>query len=317
MESSISGGRKVKNIRPSINSYMYGNAGAIAAIAEMAGRAAVARQYRDKASRLKELVERRLWNSAARFFETLDESGAFVPVRENIGYTPWYFDLPDDRAEYAEAWKQLMDPAGFYAPFGPTTAERRHPKFDVASLGDDCSWDGPGWPFATTITLRALANLLHGYRQNAISRRDYFETLRIYAKSQHLKLDDGRVAPFIDEDLNPLTGEWLARARKIAKKTYYGRGDHYNHSGFADLIVTGLAGLRPRADDVVEVDPLLPAGAWDWFCLDRIPYHGRTLTIFWDRLGTRFGKGKGLRLYSDAKEIGHAADLGRLTSRLL
>ena len=33
MESSASGGRKVKNIRPSINSYMYGNAKAIAAIA--------------------------------------------------------------------------------------------------------------------------------------------------------------------------------------------------------------------------------------------------------------------------------------------
>ena len=316
MESSISGGRRVKNIRPSINSYMYGNALAISAIAETAGRSQVARDYRDKAARLKELVVRRLWNREARFFETLDESGAFVPVRENIGYTPWYFDLPDDRPEYAEAWKQLMDPAGFYAPFGPATAERRSPKFDVQSLGDDCSWDGPGWPFATTITLRALANLLHGYRQNAIGRRDYFDTLRIYAKSQHLKLDDGRVVPFIDEDLNPLTGEWLARARKIAKKTYYGRGDHYNHSGFGDLIVTGLAGLRPRADDSVEVDPMLPSGAWDWFCLDRIPYHGRSLTILWDRQGTRFGKGKGLRLFADAREIGYAPNLQRVTARL-
>ncbi len=34
MESSISGGRRVKNIRPSINSYMYGNAKALAAIAD-------------------------------------------------------------------------------------------------------------------------------------------------------------------------------------------------------------------------------------------------------------------------------------------
>ncbi len=316
MESSISGGRRVKNIRPSINSYMYGNAKAIAAIARMAGREEVAREYGNKAARLKDLIQRHLWNPRAKFFETLEESGEFAAARENIGYTPWYFDLPGDRAEYAEAWKQLMDPAGFSAPFGPTTAERRHPKFDVASLGDDCSWDGPSWPFATTITLRALANLLHGYRQNAIRKQDYFATLQIYARSQHLKLGDGRVIPFVDEDLNPLTGEWLARARKLAKGAYYGRGDHYNHSGFCDLTITGLAGLRPRAGEVVEIDPLLPPGAWDWFCLDRFPYHGRALTIVWDRQGTKFGRGRGLTLLAEGKEIGHAPDLGRLTATM-
>ena len=316
MESSISGGRRVKNIRPSINSYMFGNAKAIVEIAALAGRDSVAREYLEKAAKLKDLVERRLWNPEAAFFETRDESGEFVPVRENIGFTPWYFDLPADRAEYSDAWKQLMDPAGFYAPFGPTTAERRNPKLDVTSLGDDCSWDGPGWPFATTITLRALANLLHGYRQQAIGRRDYFETLRIYTRSQHLRLPGGRVVPFVDEDLNPLTGEWLARARKIAKHTYYGRGDHYNHSGYCDLIVTGLAGLRPRAGDTVEVDPILPADTWDWFCLDRIPYHGRSLTIVWDKLGKKFGKGKGLLLFADGREIARAAELGRITGRL-
>jgi hypothetical protein len=316
MESSLSGGRRVKNIRPSINSYMYGNARAISAIAAMAGRDAVAREYREKAEQLKDLVDRRLWNKDAAFFETLSETGEFVPVRENIGYTPWYFDLPADRAEYAEAWKQLMDPAGFFAPFGPTSAERRDPKFDVKSLGDDCSWDGPSWPFATTLTLRALANLLHGYRQNAVSRNDYLRTLQIYARSQHLKLDDGRVVPFVDEDLNPLTGEWLARARKIARKTYYGRGDHYNHSGYCDLIVTGLAGLRPRADDTLEVDPMLPADAWDWFALDRVPYHGRAISIVWDRSGAKFGAGKGLRLLADGKEIGRSAGLGGVTARL-
>ncbi len=140
-------------------------------------------------------------------------------MRENIGYTPWYFDLPDDRAGYEDAWKQLMDPEGFYAPFGPTTAERRHPEFQISpTLGDDCPWNGPGWPFATTITLRGLANVLNGYRQNAISRQDYLETLQIYARSQHLKLDDGRVIPLVDEDLNPLTGEWLARAIKIREE---------------------------------------------------------------------------------------------------
>jgi hypothetical protein len=129
-------------------------------------------------------------------------------------------------------------------------------------------------------------------------------------------LEDGRVVPFIDEDLNPLSGEWLARAMKLGKKTYYGRGDHYNHSGYADLVITGLAGLRPRADSTVEVKPMLPAGAWDWFCLDRIPYRGRTLSIVWDKDGRKFGKGKGLRLFAGGREIGHSPELAGITGQL-
>ena len=309
MESSISGGRRVKNIRPSINSYMYGNAKSIAAIATLAGRESVAREYREKAARLKDLVQRRLWNKGAAFFETLLESGEFAPVRENIGYTPWLFDLPDEGAGYEIAWKQLMDPEGFYAPYGPTTAERRHPEFQIPYQGDDCQWNGPSWPFATTITLRALANVLNAYRQSATSSDDYFQTFLIYTKSQHLKSDDGRMIPWIDEDLNPLTGEWLARAMKIRKKTFYGRGDHYNHSGYADLVITGLAGLRPRADATVEVNPLVPPGLWDWFCLDRVPYHGRSLTIVWE-------KAQGLHLLADGREIARSAGLTRITGQL-
>lgn len=316
MESSISGGRRVKNIRPSINSYMFGNAKAITAIAGMAGKDALAREYRDKAARLKQLVQERLWNKDAAFFETRLESGEFATVRENIGYTPWYFDLPDDRAGYEVAWKQLMDPGGFYAPYGPTTAERRHKEFAILYSGDDCQWNGPTWPFATALTLRALANVLNGYHQTAILRDDYFQTLQIYVKSQHLKQDDGRVIPAIDEDQNPLTGEWIARADKMRKTGFYNRGAYYNHSTFCDLVITGLAGLRPRADDTVEVNPLLPAGKWDWFCLDNVLYHGRLLTVVWDKGGTKFGKGKGLRVFADGKEIAHAADLGRVTGKL-
>jgi hypothetical protein len=316
MEESISGGRRVRNVRPSINSYMYGNAKAIAAIAGIAGREPLADEFRGKADRLKALVQARLWNKDAKFFETVLESGETAGVRENIGYTPWYFDLPDDRAGFEEAWRQLVDPAGFYAPFGSTTAERRHPKFQIAYEGDDCQWNGPNWPFATTLTLRALANVLNGYHQDAIGKEAYFQTLRTYTQSQHLKLDNGRVIPWIDENLNPLTGEWLARARKSGRKGFNERGQYYNHSGYGDLVISGLAGLRPRADNIVEVNPLLPSGKWDWFCLDHVLYHGRVLTVVWDKTGAKFRKGKGLGVFADGREIARSAELGRITGRL-
>jgi hypothetical protein len=316
MEESISGGRREQNARPSINSYMYGNARALAVIAQAAGRDDLAREFAAKAARLRTLVQERLWNPQAAFFETVLESGRFAAVREEIGFTPWMFTLPEPGKGYAAAWKQLLDAQGFYAPFGPTTAERRHPAFRIADEGDDCQWNGPAWPFATTITLKALANLLQGRRQEYVSRSDYFKTFKIYTRCQHRKLPDGSVIPWIDENLNPLTGEWQARAMKIRKGTFYGRGDHYNHSGYCDLVITGLAGLRPRAGDTVEISPLLPANTWDWFCLDRLPYHGRMLTILWDKSGRKFGKGAGLHLFADGREIAHSAELASLTGRL-
>ncbi|HPT25761.1 MAG TPA: trehalase family glycosidase [Bryobacteraceae bacterium] len=314
MEESISGGRKEKNARPTINSYMYGNARALSRIARLAGRLRVAAEYARKAERLTTLIDRMLWDPEARFYKTRLESGTLADVREEIGFTPWFIDPAREGKQ--QAWLQLTDPKGFRAPFGPTTAEQRHPGFRIAESGDDCQWNGPSWPFSTTVTLTALANLLNSSSQGPLTAADYFETLRTYALSQRLTLPTGRKIAFIDENLNPYTGEWHARARKVAKGTYYGRGDHYNHSAFCDLVITGLCGLRPRPGPIVEVNPLLPQGAWDWFCLDGVPYHGRSLAILWDRDGSRFGRGSGLRAFDGGRLIAHSSRLGRLRGKL-
>ena len=53
-------------------------------------------------------------------------------------------------------------------------------------------------------------------------------------------------------------------------------------------MISGLIGLRPRADETVEVNPLVPGGTWDYFCLDQIRYHGRWLTILFDKTGEHY-----------------------------
>jgi hypothetical protein len=124
--------------------------------------------------------------------------------------------------------------------------------------------------------------------------------------------------PWIDENLNPYTGDWIARTRLKAWKngTWDSgkggeeRGKDYNHSTYCDLVISGLIGLRPRADNVVVVNPLVP-NDWDYFCLDQVRYHGRWLTILWDRHGTHYGKGAGLRIFANGKQIGSS---GRLQS---
>ena len=56
----------------------------------------------------------------------------------------------------------------------------------------------------------------------------------------------------------------------------------------------------------------LPDQAWDWFCLDRVRYRGREITMVWDRHGTRYGKGTGLMLFVDGRLAAHADRLESL-----
>lgn len=303
MEESIGGGRHVKNIRPTINSYMYGNAKAIAKMAGIIHIDSLQNEYNRKAKHLKSLVQKNLWNNKDHFFEVLEAKiGKLCGTREEIGYIPWYFELPNDEAKYGKAWDQLKDTSGFHAPWGITTAERRSPYFRTHGTGD-CEWDGAVWPFATTQTLKGLANLLKDYHNHDMTKADYFRLLKQYAASMQ---KNGK--PFIGEYQDGKTGAWL--------KGYSPRSKYYNHSCFCDLVISGLVGLTPRADDTVEVNPLIPENKWDWFCLDNIKYHDHILTILWDKTGEKYHKGKGFRIFSDGKLIMKSDSLTRLTGNI-
>jgi len=298
MEETISGGRKEKNPRPSINSYMYGNAIGLAKIAAMANDGS--NKYAAKADSIKQLVELKLWNSRDNFFEVRKEQGdTMANVREEIGFIPWYFNLPDDH--YNIAWKTIADTTAFCAPAGLTTADRSHPGFRTHGCCK-CEWDGAVWPFATSQTLTAMANLLNNYKQGYVTNSNYFDLLETYTKSQYWK-----GLPYIGEYLDEKTGAWLKGEE---------RSRYYNHSTFNDLIITGLVGLRPRADNMIEVNPLLPAGKWDWFCLDNILYHGKIITIIWDRTGTKYKRGRGLSVWSDGKKLASADKLVKLMGKI-
>jgi len=296
MEEQISGGRKVKNARPTINSYMFGNAQAISKIAGMAGEQSVSALFQAKADTLKKLIELKLWNPESQFFETVKEDGSFAKVREEIGFIPWYFNLPAKQHE--QAWAQVKTEKGFLAPYGLTTAERCHPLFRTHGCCN-CEWDGAIWPFATSQTLTGMANWINQGETSVVNDSVYFSQLEKYVESQYKR---GR--PYVGEYLDEVTGAWLKGDQE--------RSRYYNHSTFNDLIITGLVGLRPRADQTLEVNPLVPAGKWSWFCLDNVQYHGKMITILWDKDGLKYGRGKGLMVLVDGREVGQSDSLMKI-----
>ena len=154
-------------------------------------------------------------------------------------------------------------------------------------------------------TLKALANHLQsGQPRGPVSHADYFKHLSVYTKT-HRK--DGR--PYIAEGADPDTGSWEGYDSP-------GHSDHYFHSGYVDLIVTGLIGLRPRDDDTIEVHPLAPED-WDYFAIDDLPYRGHRLSILWDRDGRRYGRGPGLQVLADGRSLASSPRLERLTAPLV
>lgn len=292
MEESISGGRRVKNMRPSINSYMYGNAGAIATIAKLAHQDSLATAYNKDAAHIRSLILDSLWDESAGFFKTRLANGQLSDAREEIGFIPWYFSIPT--AKYATAWQQLTDTAGFNAPWGITTAERRHPAFRTHGTGG-CEWDGAIWPFATTQTLKGLS---HQIRQSSMKPAIFYDQLHTYARS-HQK--NGQ--PYIGEYQDEKTGYWL--------KGDNPRSSYYNHSGFCDLVINDLIGVNTTFDGKVTIDPLTK---WKWFRLSNIPYKGHLITISWDETGTHYKKG--FYVTMDQQQIIHSKKLKTITFRL-
>lgn len=319
MEVSIGGSGK----RATINSYMVGDALAIAKIAKMVGNSQLEKEYNNKAENLRNLLLSKLWDKENEFFKTLtlnveelnklegirnletfrkyeNNPPELVDVRELHGYTPWYFSIPEEK--HSVAWKFLLTPEGFKAPFGPTTAEQNHPGFKVVYEDHACQWNGPSWPFATSITLKAMANLIRDYDQSVISKNDFMALVQTYSNSHRRINEKGNKICWIDENLNPFTGDWISRTMLKARGyEYEERGKDYNHSAFCDFIISDLVGIRPSMDNSLVINPLIPEGYWDWFCLDRVKYHNKNLTIVWDKDGTKYQKGEGFSIFVDGK----------------
>jgi hypothetical protein len=106
--------------------------------------------------------------------------------------------------------------------------------------------------------------------------------------------------PDIQEDYNPDDGKPIVGLD---------RSHHYNHSTYVDLILSGLIGIRPRADEILEINPLLPVETTPgtppirYFAVQGILYHGHEVTAIFDADGTRYGKGRGFSVFVDGKRV--------------
>lgn len=296
--------------RPSINSFMYANALAIANIALATGDTETAATYTARAESIQGNFTASLWNSTFEHFIDryyVDNEYVtywdFIRGRELVGLTPWAWDIVPDDPMYAEAWRHALDTASLRTPVGLSTVEPSYEyymqQYRWAGTQKECQWNGPIWPFQTTSTLNGLSNLLDHYTQSIMANSDYVTLLRLYAV---LHYDDTDVLNLV-EDYYPNNGSTLV---------YLDRSPHYFHSGFVDLILGGLVGIRPRSDDFLEVNPLVDDSV-TWFRVDNVLYHGYNVSVQWDVDGSHYGT-TGLLVEVDGVQVNSSSTLTRLIS---
>lgn len=267
-------------VRPSVNSYAYGNLNALATLYALDGRDAAVQTaalrksalYRQRAADLQREALAVLWNEEDHFFNSYSAGdnayGAQdfeARVRESVGYTPWYFNMiPQEGADrYATAWDMFSSDKGFYNSMGMTTAERQHPYYNEQAY----AWNGRGWPFQNSVVYKAYANYLRNYKRE------------ITDEDRALLYDYVQKLASMHNPERPNIGEWYIPSDG---KTFGGEQDYF-HSTFPDIIIEDLIGFKASHDDEFSIEPLLPESEWTYFYLGQLRYHEHDVDIIWKK----------------------------------
>ena len=280
--------------RPSHNAYMVANAQAIAQTARLAGEDTVAETFSSAASNLETAVLQNLWDPSQQFFVDVIRSNnsnlTRLEGRQEIGLYPFRFDISLQSQYSNPPYEQLFEDAGFMTNYGPTTLERRNRFYGpIKPTTYCCYWNGQSWPFSTAHVLKSLAALYRS-SNSTIRSGQYYQVLRTYANTQR----DIYGQPFVAEAHYPETNAWSAYTTN--------HSEHYDHSTYNDDVITGLLGLIPRSDNMLEISPIIPSN-WTYFALENVAYHGHLLTMLYDHNGTRYNQSPGLTVFLDGQQF--------------
>ena len=197
MEYSISGNRNgtsIKGLRPTLNSYMYADAVAIAYFAGKLNEQSIKEEYLEKAEKIKKLINEKLLfngffkakhgNSDAELLSLEERDDDTGSPMELIGYIPYMFGIPDEGLEIA--FEHLADSNVFLAKTGMSTVDMRHPDF-LKEHDHECLWNGYVWPFATSQVLTGLIRTVHSGHPELKSL--LVRHTELYARMHKIELD--------------------------------------------------------------------------------------------------------------------------------
>lgn len=231
--------------RVDLSVYLYRNVCGILQMCGMAGDQDTA-EFADLAERIKAQIMEKMWDPDSGFFYDLHHATDEKAMVKCIdGFYPLWGDMTG--AEHLPALEALLDKEQFATGSGFATVTKKCPVYkpygswkDISIKGrDGCVWDGPSWPYTTSIALDMIAEQSRKYAHRYDA--EFGKFLRELSW-QHYR--NGSLSqPYLVEHYHAETGEPLSDEAD------------YNHSMYIDLIIRHVVGLRVT-DGGFAIDPV-------------------------------------------------------------
>lgn len=204
------------------------------------------KRWSGEAERTRRAILDRMWDPAQQmFFDVNPATGERTAVKAAVCFYPYLTDLAG--AEHIEGLgRHLFDPGEFWTPFPAPSSSVDDPLFspDAEWKGKRhvCPWNGRVWPMTNSHLIDALARVARRHRPDWAK-----QVVAFTRKFVQMMCFDGDVTrPNCFEHYHPVTG----------KGSLYRGIDDYQHSWVNDLLIRHVAGLLPRGENGIVVDPL-------------------------------------------------------------
>lgn len=226
--------------------YLYELKRALARLATDLGRSDEAAQWAEAAQTIGTALLEKMWDPEQEMFYDVDpRTMERTACAAAVGFYPFLTDLCT-RDHIGALRRHLRDPREFWLPCGPPSTSAADSMYSAQAEWKGkrmhCPWNGRMWPMTSSHVCAALARAAKTLSQGL--RLPAAELLRRFIRTMFTDQDPER--PNCFEHYNPITGEPCA----------YRGIDDYQHSWVVDLIIRHVAGVEPRADDLLVLDPL-------------------------------------------------------------
>jgi hypothetical protein len=201
---------------------------------------------------------------------------ALVPWKDQQNFSPFTEGLVPNTDEYKQALRYYADRREF--PIMPFYTANQRDKAEAATGSNNFS------NINSTLQAQLYAKALREYPSPHITADMYRLLLEWLTWVQYVGGDNRY------PDNNEFFFNWNPATQTLGRS-----GIHHNILGaYNFMIIDDIAGVRPRLDDVVELWPI--DVGYDHFAVNNLSYHGRDLTVVWDK------PGDGRRYYPTAPE---------------
>jgi PKD repeat protein len=228
-------------------------------------------------------------------------NGQLIPWKDQQNFAPFIERVaPTDDPKYREALRYYADATEF--PIMPFYTANQADKAEAAAIGRGGSNNFSN--INSTLQAQVFSAAIRDYPSEYVTPGMYRALLEWLTWVQYVN-GDNRLP-----NNNEFFFNWNPN-----NQTFGRFGISHNILGaYNFMIIDDIAGVRPRLDDVLELWPI--DVGWDHFAINNLSYHGKDLTVVWDRPGVNhYGDGvpEGFSAYLDGQVLFTLDDLAHVT----